>query len=133
MSDRPHLGSEDPEARRAAELLVGELQRGWDERDADVTDRRLADDVIWGSPFGAHVESYPVLHEIHVRMKATRKSAPSRFELVCAVEIAPGVALAHVRRVSLAGDDFSELAMYVLVGRDGAWWVAAGHHTPVRG
>jgi len=52
---------------------------------------------------------------------------------VCAVEIAPGVALAHVRRVSLAGDDFSELAMYVLVQRDGAWWVAAGHHTPVRG
>lgn len=66
-------------------------------------------------------------------MKATRASGPSRFELVCALAPAPGVAVAHVRRVSLAGDDFSELSMYVLVLRDGAWWVAAAHHTPVRG
>ena len=132
MTDRPHLGSEDPRARQAAEALVDDLQQGWDRRDADLTDRSLADDVMWGSPFGANLAGYAVLHEIHVRMKATRKSPPSRFELGRVMVVAPGIALVHVRRVSL-GDDFSELAMYVLVERDGAWWVAGGHHTPVRG
>ena len=132
MTDRPHLGSEDPRARQAAEALVDDLQHGWDRRDADLTDRTLADDVMWGSPFGANLAGFDVLHEIHVRMKATRKSGPSRFELVRVMAVAPSIALVHVRRVSL-GDDFSELAMYVLVERDGAWWVAAGQHTPVRG
>jgi hypothetical protein len=51
------------------------------------------------------------------------------------------VAVAYVHRVSLAerGDDepgradaFDELALFVLVRRDGTWWLAAGLHTPDR-
>jgi hypothetical protein len=54
----------------------------------------------------------------------------------------PDVAIAHVRRVALdtRGEQisidyasaFSEMAMYVLVRRDGKWWLAAGQNTPIR-
>jgi hypothetical protein len=54
----------------------------------------------------------------------------------------PDVAIAHVRRVALGADGqpipiddatvFSEMAMYVLVRRDGKWWLAAGQNTPIR-
>jgi hypothetical protein len=57
------------------------------------------------------------------------------------VPVAEGAAIAYVRRFSLAehGDEqpgrtdaFDELALFVLVYRDGAWWLAAGLHTPDR-
>jgi len=54
----------------------------------------------------------------------------------------PDVAIAHVKRVALDNDSepipigdataFSEMAMYVLVRRDGKWWLAAGQNTPIR-
>jgi hypothetical protein len=46
----------------------------------------------------------------------------------------PGVAIAHVRREDLTaevGPGFSEMAMYVLIKRDGQWWLAAGQNTPI--
>jgi hypothetical protein len=68
----------------------------------------------------------------------------SHYELVQVLAPAPGVAVAHVRRVALDPDGralaptpdlsgaFSEMALYVLVRRDEAWWLAAGQNTPIR-
>jgi uncharacterized protein (TIGR02246 family) len=147
-SNRPTLGSADAatqEATRAVADLVEQLQTGWDQHDADVTDRSLADDVVWGSPFGATVQGYEPLHAIHVRLKQQGIGGPSsRFEVVQILAPAPDVVIAHVRRVALDRDgqplepaadvtgSFSEMALYVLVKRDGVWWVAAGQNTPVR-
>jgi pyridoxamine 5'-phosphate oxidase family protein len=50
---RPALGSDDAttqEAIGAVARLVEELQAGWDEHDADVSNRHFADDVAWGAP-----------------------------------------------------------------------------------
>jgi hypothetical protein len=56
----------------------------------------------------------------------------------------PDVAVAQVRRTALdtkgtpieSSDQttsaFSEMAMYVLVRRNGTWWLAAGQNTPLR-
>jgi hypothetical protein len=145
MAERPTLGlpgSDAQEAEHAVELLVHDLQSGWDEHDADVTDRRLGSDVLWGSPFGATVRGYSLLHEIHARLKRSAVGGPSsRFELVQWLTPAHGVALVQVRRTALdehgdpvpAGDadhgSFSEMALYVLVQRDNEWWVAAGQNT----
>jgi len=147
-STRPALGSDDAatqEATRAVADLVEQLQIGWDQHDADVTDRSLADDVVWGSPFGVTVQGYDQLHAIHVRLKQRGVGGPSsRFEVVQILAPAPEVVVAHVRRLALDRDGqplepaaditgpFSEMALYVLVKRDGAWWVAAGQNTPVR-
>jgi uncharacterized protein (TIGR02246 family) len=145
---RPTLavdGAAAQEAAAAVSLLVQELQAGWDQHDAEITDRRLASDVLWGSPFGAIVRGYEPLHEIHVRLKQQGMGGrSSRFEIAQHLVAGPGVVLAHVRRVALDDegqplaasapmtDGFSELALYVLVKQNGVWWVAAGHNTPVR-
>jgi PPOX class F420-dependent enzyme/OxyR family protein/uncharacterized protein (TIGR02246 family) len=146
--DRPALslgGRAAREAEDAAARLVGELQAGWDTRDADVTNRHFAADLLWGSPFGATVHGYEPLHAIHVRLKQQGRGGPaSRFELVKVLIPAPGVALAQFRRAALGPDGepvepssdltgpFSEMVLYVLVRRGGTWWVAAGQNTPIQ-
>jgi uncharacterized protein (TIGR02246 family) len=144
---RPTLGSghaADQEAMDAVAGLVEELQAGWDEHDADVTDRSLAADVMWGSPFGATVQGYEELHAIHIRLKERGMGGTSsRFEVVQILAPTSDVVLAQVRRAALDSDGqamtpsadlsgpFSEMALYVLIRRHGAWWVAAGQNTPL--
>ena len=146
--DRPELslgGRAASDAADAATRLVDELQAGWDARDADITNRHFAADLLWGSPFGATVHGYEPLHAIHLRLKQQGRGGPaSRFELVTVLCPAPGVALAQIRRAALGPDGqpvepshdltgpFSEMVLYVLVRRGGTWWVAAGQNTPIQ-
>ncbi len=144
---RPSLDREAQaeSAHETVAALVEELQAGWDEHDADITDAHLADDVLWGSPFGAALQGYERLHAIHIRLKQQAAGGPaSRFEIVNVIAPSPDVAVAQVRRVALDPDGnpleptadltgaFSEMALYVLVQRDATWWLAAGQNTPVR-
>ncbi|MGH2892800.1 MAG: SgcJ/EcaC family oxidoreductase [Solirubrobacteraceae bacterium] len=145
---RPPLvasGTRAETAEAAVQRLVSELQEGYDRQDADTSNRHFAADLIWGSPFGATVTGYDELHAIHVRLKERAVGGPaSRFEVVQTLAPAPGVAVAHVRRVALDADGnpvpegdststgFSEMALYVLVRRDASWWLAAGQNTPIR-
>jgi PPOX class F420-dependent enzyme/OxyR family protein/uncharacterized protein (TIGR02246 family) len=147
-SARPALevgGAAAGDAAAAAASLVQELQAGWDGRDADVSNRHFAADIVWGSPFGAVLQGYDDLHAIHVRLKSQGQGGPSsRFEVDQLRTPAPGVAIAQIRRVALAPDGFpfrpdddhggafSEVALYVLIRRGTTWWVAAGQNTPVQ-
>jgi uncharacterized protein (TIGR02246 family) len=145
---RPTL-SADPDSLRAArdavDDFVTELQAGIDTADAEVYNAHFGDDVSWGSPYGATVVGYDTLHSIHRQMfeRGVAATGPSsQYETVHVMAPAPDVAIAQVRRAALDAegrpipvDDasaFSEMAMYVLVRRDGQWWLAAGQNTPIR-
>jgi uncharacterized protein (TIGR02246 family) len=140
---RPNL-ADDEDANRAAEqavaALVEDLQVGMDEADADRSDRRFACDLAWGGPYGTTVNGIEELLEIHRRLKAEGAAGRSRFEVRRVLAPAPGVAVAHVARLALdesgdplpTEDGFSEMALYVLVERDGEWWLAAGQNTPLQ-
>jgi hypothetical protein len=138
---RPDL---DGSARSAVDTVVAALQEGWDRRDASITDRHISADVAWGSPYGATVDDFDTLYAIHQRLKADGTGgARSRFRVARVLPVSDDVIVAQVAREALdadgqpvppgAGDGaFSEMAMYVLVRRDGMWWIAAGQNTLVR-
>jgi hypothetical protein len=131
------------DASSVATAFAAQLQRGGEAADADEYDAWFADDILWGSPFGATVTGLAELNAIHHRLMAEAVAAPptdspglgaghrSRFEVVTALTPAPGLVLTHIRRQALAPDGFSEMALYVLVQRDGRWWLAAAQNTPI--
>jgi len=135
-------GAAADRAQAALTRLVAELQAGLGDRDAERYNRHFAADVMWGSPYGATVEGYDELHAIHERLHASQNRGRSRYEIVRVLTPTPDVALAQVRRTALdergeaipsvEGEErFSEMALYVLVRRDGDWWLAAGQNTVV--
>ena len=142
---RPTLGDPNAQlaAKDAANRLAAELQLGAESLDADLYDQSFADDVLWGSPYGATLTGFAPLDAIHRRlMEAPRNAAdpdappqaapPSRFEVVAVLAPAPGVAVAQIRRQATARNGFSEMALYALVERQGRWWLAAGQNAPIR-
>jgi PPOX class F420-dependent enzyme/OxyR family protein len=142
---RPTIGLTGAAAargRQAVEGEVHELQNGLSDTDAQTYNAHFADDVMWGSPYGATVADYNTLHAIHARMHAAPDRTPSRYEIVRVLAPTPDVVLAQVRRDELDRDGkpipshanesrFSEMALYVLVRRADTWWLAAGQNTKI--
>jgi uncharacterized protein (TIGR02246 family) len=146
-NNRPTLTSVEaqPDTDTAIAAFVSELQQAWDQRDAGISNRHFAADVAWGSPYGATVNGYNQLHAIHTRLKQQGTGgAASRYEIKRAFAVSDDVIIAHVARYTLDPEGhpiepssntlgaFSEMALYVLVRRDGTWWLAAGQNTPIR-
>ena len=81
---------------------------------------------------------------IHERLHRDGAGGPSsRWEIDRVLPLGDDVIVTHVRRRALGPDGeplppgepgaaFSETMLYVLVRRDGGWWLAAGQNTPIR-
>ncbi|MBB5917261.1 uncharacterized protein (TIGR02246 family) [Nocardia transvalensis] len=135
MTTRPTLAdpATDATAQAVAADLAAELQKALETTDADRYDNSFAADVVWGTPFGALVVGHDRINTIHRRMmRADKPAAPaSRFEVVVATSPAPGVVVTQIRRQALTPGAFSEVALYVLIEREGTWWLSAAQNTPI--
>lgn len=139
-------GATAREGEEAVRRLVAELEQGLEADDcAALTDRSLANNVMWGSPFGDRVDGYGALHAIHARFRAHGVAKGSRYTIERVMVPQSGMVVAHVRRIArtpsagaaTAGGipnagEFSEMALYVLVRSGEDWWVVAGQNTPIR-
>jgi hypothetical protein len=147
QTHRPTIARSDDAgaARAAVEEFVAELQDGWTSQDAAIADRHVSADVAWGSPYGATVHDFDTLFAIHQRLKSASVGGRlSRYRIDRVLPVSADVVVAQVARLALGPDGepvtptastdeaFSEMAMYVLVRRDGEWWLAAGQNTPIR-
>ena len=139
MPDRPRLSIAREDTPQIVDAFVEGLQTGHDRGDADIPNHQFATDVLWGSPHGALVDGYDQLHPIHVRFQQQpRGGPPVHYEARHVMRVSDDAIVAHIARLVLAPtgepvapsdsprQPFSEMAMYVLVRRDGAWWLAAG-------
>jgi uncharacterized protein (TIGR02246 family) len=134
MDIRPTLHATDTDAidRVVAEDFAAGLQQALATNSADDYGAAFAQDVLWGSPYGATVDGFPALNAIHHRLHRENVAPPSRFEVVSSRMTAPNVVVAQIQRQAIESGGFSETAMYILVERDGRWWLAAGQNTPIR-
>jgi uncharacterized protein (TIGR02246 family) len=145
MTTRPAVGVPCADAQAAVDAFVAGLQAGHDRHDAEILNHQFATDVIWGSPYGALIDGYDQLHPIHVRFQRNADQKPSfRYQVRHVLALSEDVVVAHIARLALGQDGeplppssepdqpFSEMAMYVLIRRDGSWWLAAGQNTPIR-
>ena len=122
--------------------FVQQLQQAIDVGDADLFNARFAEDVLWGSPFGAVADGYAQIHPIHERMFSSivPVKGASEYHVEHVRFVSDAVAVAYVRRLGATNDapdrekpgSFDELAMLVLVERAGTWWLAAAQHVPDR-
>jgi pyridoxamine 5'-phosphate oxidase family protein len=142
---RMRVGVDSTEAEAAVESFVVGLQAGHDKRDAEILNRQFASDIIWGSPYGAIIDGYDMLHPIHVGFQRNPSDKPPfRYAARHVLALSDDIVVAHIARLALDGQGeplppsadldqpFSEMAMYVLVRREGQWCVAAGQNTPMR-
>lgn len=140
-SPRPTLHS--PRSENPLGTFVQELQDAIDTSDGVQFNRHFAQDVLWGSPFGAVAVGYDQIHAIHAKMfgSVVPVKGASRYVIEHVSQPTPDVTLGYVRRVSNRPSAavepgnpgaFDELALLVLVQRDGQWWLAAAQHVPDR-
>jgi uncharacterized protein (TIGR02246 family) len=129
--------------REPVDSFVRGLQEAIDTGNADRFNSQFAQDVLWGSPFGAVAVGYEQIHAIHSRMFSSVAPSPgaSRYLVEHVRFPASNVAFAYVRRIAVdprnridqnVPGGFDELALFVLVERDGGWWLAAAQHVPDR-
>lgn len=145
MTIRAAIGVVNTTAAAVAQAFAAGLQAGHDQRDAEMLNRQFAADIIWGGPYGALVEGHERLHPIHLRFQQQPPTgAEFHYRVRHVLAVSDDVIVTHIARLGISPDGkqlppgfdpdqpFSEMAMYVLVRRDGHWWVAAGQNTPLR-
>jgi uncharacterized protein (TIGR02246 family) len=138
---RPELSLDLP--LEPAKEFIRQWQEAIDTGNAELFNQQFAEDVLWGSPFGAVAAGYDQIHAIHSRMFSSVVPVPgaAQYNIEHIRFPSDSVAIVYVRRVTVNCESeidnnkpgsFDELALLVLVQRENAWWLAAAQHVPDR-
>lgn len=138
-TNRPSVAiAGDPADRQAIEDLISDIETAVNTDDVDLAVEHLAGDA-WATTVGGHRSSgWDRLLAAHRDAFAVPlRDQHARYHVGDVTFVAPDVAVVHklAWATDAEGDDLSDepamTALYVMVERDGRWWIAARANTLV--
>jgi uncharacterized protein (TIGR02246 family) len=125
--------AESVEDLRAIDDVFAEIQAGVSEFDAERVGARFTDNASFTTPAGHRFDGRQAINAHHRRQLAKPvEGFRTRIIREHATFPAPDTAVVFVRQeASTAAGDFANAGTWVLVKRDGGWWVHAVHNTNV--
>lgn len=135
MTDRPSgqgALSQQRDSRRIEEIFT-ELENAFREADAAGFDARFTEDVVFTAVNGARFVGWDDLHAYHrERLAVPTDGIRTWYEIERVTFPAPDVAMVFFRQpIETAGTERVNVGTWVLVRRDGDWWICAGQNTGV--
>ena len=121
----------------AIHRVVQDVEDGFNRNDPDLLTAHVAEDAVVVDARGAVLRGRAAVHEANrAGLRGALRAATAHYRLSDVAAVAPGVAVAHKSAWSTAGAAAAggapEMnALYVLVQRDGRWWIARRQNTLV--
>jgi uncharacterized protein (TIGR02246 family) len=116
--------------------FIAALEDALNNHDADAYNRYFTHDISWGGPNGVLLQGLEPLHAVHKDfLEGSLRNSMFRYTVHNVKRLTPDTAYAHVQLVRTNANaevESDELCLYVLIRKQEAWWVCAGHNTRVQ-
>ncbi|WNZ25830.1 SgcJ/EcaC family oxidoreductase [Leptolyngbya sp. NK1-12] len=116
--------------------FIATLEDALNNHDADAYNHYFTNDISWGSPNGVLLQGLEPLHTVHKNfLEGSLRNSTFRYTIHNVKRLTPDTAYAHVQLVRTNANaevESDELCLYVLIRKQEAWWVCAGHNTRVQ-
>jgi uncharacterized protein (TIGR02246 family) len=116
--------------------FIATLESALNNHDADAYNRYFTNDISWGNPNGGLLQGLEPLHTVHKNfLEGPLRNSTFRYTVHNVKRLTPDTAYAHVQLVRTNANDeveSDEICLYVLIRKQEAWWVCAGHNTRVQ-
>jgi uncharacterized protein (TIGR02246 family) len=126
-----------PSGTEDIEHFIATLEEALNNHDAEAYNRSFTQDIAWGNPNGGVVVGWEPLHAVHKGfLEGPLRHSRFRYTVHHAKYLTPDIAHVHAQLVRTTADgsgvESEESCLYVLMRRQGAWWVCAGQNTRVQ-
>ncbi|MEU6111541.1 SgcJ/EcaC family oxidoreductase [Streptomyces albidoflavus] len=135
MTDRPdtqECQTNEDDVRLIEEIFAG-LESAFAEHDAAKFDERFTEDVVFTAVNGARFFGWEKIHAYHSeRLTGHAGGINTWYEIERITFPAPDVAVVFFRQpIVVSEHKRANAGTWVLVKRDGQWWISAGQNTGV--
>ncbi|MEW1818377.1 MULTISPECIES: SgcJ/EcaC family oxidoreductase [Streptomyces] len=135
MTDRPDTqeARTDEDDMRLIEEIFAELGSAFAEHDAARFDERFTADIVFTAVNGVRFFGWEEIHAYHrERLTGHAEGISTWYEIERVTFPAPDVAVVFFRQpVVVSGHERANVGTWVLVKREGQWWISAGQNTGV--
>jgi uncharacterized protein (TIGR02246 family) len=138
MSARPaarrqHLDPDQRAAAAAIGAIFTDMAEGFNRRDVGRADGHFTADAAVVTPDGRRIEGLPALLRYHgARLAGPARAWTTSYRILETVFVDDRVAVVHTAQDSTTPDGpLRNHGTFVVVNREGRWWVAAAHNTNV--
>ncbi|MFE3442442.1 SgcJ/EcaC family oxidoreductase [Nocardia sp. NPDC059180] len=131
---RPSSSAADTTPTTTAEIqaLFQHLEAALSAKDADAFDSVFTEDIVFTNPAGRIFRSWSELHSYHRAMLGKSPAAQAHYDITAIRLLTTEHAIVNLEQ-SLHTPDFSitNRGTWVLIRRDGVWWVCSAQNTNV--